>query len=106
MVQRVKFTGDYESALYSAGGTVQAASEIWQSKINNAFVFTSFGDHHAGRDFYGGVCYSNGAALAITALKERGVKLLAMGQFDIKVSPTFWSEIALTAEGVPERSLR
>jgi len=74
MVREVKLTGDYESALYSAGGTVQAADEIWQGKINNAFVFTSFGDHHAGRDFYGGMCYFNGAALAITALKERGVR--------------------------------
>jgi len=74
MVREVKLTGDYESALYSAGGTVQAAAEIWQGKIDNAFVFTSFGDHHAGRDFYGGMCYFNGAALAITALKERGVR--------------------------------
>jgi len=74
MVREVKLTGDYESALYSAGGTVQAVDEIWQGKINNAFVFTSFGDHHAGRDFYGGMCYFNGAALAITALKERGVR--------------------------------
>ena len=74
MVQQVKLTGDYESAAYSAGGTVQAADEIWQGKIDNAFVFTSFGDHHAGRNFYGGMCYFNGAALAITSLKERGVK--------------------------------
>ena len=74
VVQRVKLTGDYESALYSAGGTVQAASEIWQGKIDNAFVFTSFGDHHAGRNFYGGMCYFNGAALAITALKAKGVR--------------------------------
>ena len=74
MVQGVKLTGDYESALYSAGGTVQAADEIRQGKIDNAFIFTSFGDHHAGRNFYGGMCYFNGAALAIAALKKRGVK--------------------------------
>jgi len=82
MVQRVKMTGDYESALYSAGGTVQAANEIWQEGIDNAFVFTSFGDHHAGRNFYGGMCYFNGAALAIAALKERGVKRLAIVDTD------------------------
>ncbi len=74
MVQAVKLTGDYESALYSAGGTVQAANQIWQGKIDNAFVFTGFGDHHAGRNFYGGMCYFNGAALAITDLKEKGVR--------------------------------
>ncbi|MDP2729405.1 MAG: hypothetical protein Q8O55_02845 [Dehalococcoidales bacterium] len=74
MVRRVKMTGDYESALYSAGGTVQAAEEIRQGKIDNAFIFTSFGDHHAGRNFYGGMCYFNGAALAIKALRKEGVK--------------------------------
>ena len=82
MVARVKLTGDYESALYSAGSTVQAATEIQQGKIDNAFVFTSFGDHHAGRDFYGGMCYFNGAALAISVLKERGVKRTAIVDTD------------------------
>jgi acetoin utilization deacetylase AcuC-like enzyme len=82
IVQRVKLTGDYESALYSAGGTVQATNEIWRGKIDNAFVFTSFGDHHAGRNFYGGMCYFNGAALAITALKEKGVRRLAIVDTD------------------------
>ena len=82
MMQGVKLTGDYESALYSAGGTVQAAEEIWQGKNDNAFVFTSFGDHHAGRDFYGGMCYFNGAALAITTLRERGVRRVAIVDTD------------------------
>ncbi|MFC1861640.1 histone deacetylase, partial [Chloroflexota bacterium] len=82
MIARVKSTGDYESALYSAGGTVQAADEIRQGKIDNAFVFTSFGDHHAGRDFCGGKCYFNGAALAITSLKEKGIKRFAIVDTD------------------------
>ncbi|MBI4266993.1 MAG: histone deacetylase [Chloroflexi bacterium] len=82
MVEAVKLTGDYESALYSAGGTVQAAEAIRQGKIDNAFVFTSFGDHHAGRDFYGGMCYFNGAALAITSLKDKGVKRFAIVDTD------------------------
>ncbi|MFC2014346.1 histone deacetylase [Chloroflexota bacterium] len=82
MVQRVKMTGDYESALYSAGGTVQAAEKIWQEEINNAFVFTGFGDHHAGRNFYGGMCYFNVAALAIAALKEKGFKRFAIVDTD------------------------
>ena len=82
MVQEVKLTGDYESALYSAGGTVQAAEEIRQGKIDNAFIFTSFGDHHAGSSFYGGSCYFNGAALAITALRERGARRVAIVDTD------------------------
>jgi len=82
MMQRVKLTGDYESALYSAGGTVQAAEKIYQGEIDNVFVFTSFGDHHAGRNFYGGMCYFNGAALAIAFLKEKGVKRFAIVDTD------------------------
>ena len=82
MVQRVKLTGDYESALYSAGGTVQAAEEIQQGKIDNAFVFTSFGDHHAGKNFYGGMCYFNGAALAVKGLMESGLKRVAIVDTD------------------------
>ena len=82
MVQRVRLTGDYESALYSAGGTVQAADKIYHGKIDSAFVFTSFGDHHAGRNFYGGMCYFNGAALAIAALREKGVRRFAIVDTD------------------------
>ena len=82
MVQRVKLTENYESALYSAGGTVQAIEEIHQGKIDNAFVFTSFGDHHAGSDFYGGMCYFNSAALAITVLRKRGARRMAIVDTD------------------------
>ena len=78
MIESVKRTGDYESALYSAGGTVQAAEEILRGNIDNAFVFTSFGDHHAGRNFYHGMCYFNGAALAIAMLQEKGIKRFAI----------------------------
>ncbi len=82
MIESVMRTGDYESALYSAGGTVQAAEEVRRGNIDNAFVFTSFGDHHAGRDFYHGMCYFNGAALAIAMLKEKGTKRFAIVDTD------------------------
>ncbi len=82
MVESVKQTGHYESALYSAGGTVQAAEEILRGNIDNAFVFTSFGDHHAGRDFYHGMCYFNGAALAIAMLKEKGIRRFVIADTD------------------------
>jgi acetoin utilization deacetylase AcuC-like enzyme len=78
MIESVRRTGDYEAALYSAGGTVQAAEEIRRGNIDNAFVFTGFGDHHAGRDFYHGMCYFNGAALAIAMLKEKEIKRFAI----------------------------
>lgn len=82
VVEQVKGTGYYEGACYSAGGTIQAAMEIVQGRIDNAFAFTGFGDHHAGRNFFGGWCYFNGAALAIAMLKERGIKRFAIVDTD------------------------
>ncbi len=82
MLESVKMTGDYESALYSAGRTIQASAEIRQRNIDNAFVFTAFGDHHAERNDYGGMCYFNDAALAISALKAEGVKRFAIVDTD------------------------
>lgn len=71
MVSQVKATADYQGALYSAAGTVAAAIRIWQGEIDNAFVFTGYGDHHAGTSFFGGGCYLNGAAIAIHELRQR-----------------------------------
>ncbi len=70
MVDMVKRDLYYETALYSTGGTVLAAQEIWEGEIDNAFVFTGTGDHHAGRDYFGGGCHFNGAALAIEQLRR------------------------------------
>jgi acetoin utilization deacetylase AcuC-like enzyme len=70
MIDRIRATGNFEGALYSASGTVAAAVRIYSGEITNAFVFTGFGDHHAGSHFFGGGCYFNGAALAIHELRE------------------------------------
>ena len=71
MIERVKRDPYYETALYSTGGTVLAAEKVLLDEIDNAFVFTGTGDHHAGRDYFGGGCHFNGAALAIAHLRER-----------------------------------
>lgn len=71
MVGQVKRTRDFEGALFSAAGTVSAAARIWHDEIDNAFVFTGYGDHHAGSDFFGGGCYFNGAAIAIHELRRQ-----------------------------------
>ena len=71
MIGRVKATGNYEGALYSAAGTVAAATRICSGEITNAFVFTGYGDHHAGSTFFGGGCYFNGAALAISEVRRK-----------------------------------
>jgi acetoin utilization deacetylase AcuC-like enzyme len=79
MVSQVKATEAFQGALYSAAGTVAAALRIWQGEIDNAFVFTGYGDHHAGTSFFGGGCYFNGAAIAIRELSRSfGVKRAAI----------------------------
>lgn len=82
MVDSVKMTAYYEAACYSAAGSVQAASEIMKGNIDNAFVFTGFGDHHAGKNNFWGMCYFNGAALAISTLREQGVSRVAIVDTD------------------------
>jgi acetoin utilization deacetylase AcuC-like enzyme len=72
-VERVKAAGVYEGAILSASGTYSAALRIWSDEITNAFVFTGYGDHHAGRDHFGGGCYFNGAAIAIGEVKARRI---------------------------------
>jgi acetoin utilization deacetylase AcuC-like enzyme len=70
MVERVKRSHAFEGAKFSVAGTVAAAVRIWKGEITNAFVFTGYGDHHAGSYFFGGGCYFNGAAIAIQELRE------------------------------------
>ncbi len=82
MIDLVKNTGYFEASSYSAGGTVQAAQQINLGNIDNAFVFTGFGDHHAGRNYFGGMCYFNGAAVAIAALREKGETRFAIVDTD------------------------
>lgn len=70
MVEEIMRGGDFEGALLSVAGTVSAAIRIWRGELDNAFVFTGYGDHHAGSHFYGGGCYFNGAAVAIAELRR------------------------------------
>lgn len=83
MVRSVMKKADSLGALYSVAGTVSAATRIWSGDIDNAFVFTGYGDHHAGRDFFGGGCYLNGAAIAIHQLRHRfGVRRVSIVDTD------------------------
>jgi len=70
MIERVRRSAAFEGALLSVSGTVAAATRIWRGEIDNAFVFTGYGDHHAGKDSFGGGCYFNGAAIAIHHLRQ------------------------------------
>lgn len=83
MIRQVKDSGAYQGALYSAAGTVAAAVRIWTGEIDNAFVFTGYGDHHAGSSFFGGGCCFNGAAIATQELRQRfGVSRVAIVDTD------------------------
>ena len=91
MVERVRATGDYDGALYSASGTVAAAVRIWCGEITSAFVFTGYGDHHAGSNFFGGGCYFNGAAMAIHELRDKfGVARFAIIDTDAHHGDGTW----------------
>lgn len=91
MVERVKATGMFEGALFSAAGTVAASARIWNGEIDNAFVFTGSGDHHAGRDFFGGGCYLNGAAVAVRRLRaESGLGRVAIVDTDAHHGDGTW----------------
>jgi acetoin utilization deacetylase AcuC-like enzyme len=70
MIDRVKRTCDFDGVMLSVSGTVAAARRICSGEIDNAFVFTGYGDHHAGYDSFGGGCYFNGAAIAISNIRQ------------------------------------
>ena len=91
MVKRVRATGNYEGALYSAAGTIAAATRISEGELTNAFVFTGYGDHHAGSNFFGGGCYFNGVAIAIHKLREKyGVNRFAIIDTDAHHGDGTW----------------
>jgi acetoin utilization deacetylase AcuC-like enzyme len=91
MIEEVRRTGVFEGALLSASGTIRAAEKIWRGEIDNAFVFTGYGDHHAGPDFFGGGCYFNGAAIAIQELRKRsGIKRFAIIDTDAHHGDGTW----------------
>lgn len=71
MIDEVSRSPAYMGALYSAAGTVAAMLRMLNDEIDNAFVFTGYGDHHAGKRSYGGGCYLNGAAMAIHEARLR-----------------------------------
>jgi acetoin utilization deacetylase AcuC-like enzyme len=99
MVQSVKATPAYDGALYSAAGTLSAAIRISSGEITNAFVFTGYGDHHAGSDFFGGGCCFNGAAIAIHELQEKfGIERFAIIDTDAHHGDGTWELFARRAD--------
>ncbi len=91
MLEQVKASRAFDGAVFSAAGTVAAAVRVQQGEIDNAFVFTGYGDHHAGTRFFGGGCYFNGAAIAIRELSSRfGIQRVAIVDTDAHHGDGTW----------------
>ncbi len=71
MLESVKRSGYYETALYSTGSVVQATEKVLTKEIDNALAFVGVGGHHAGRTDYWGGCFLNPMAIAIENARQR-----------------------------------
>lgn len=64
--------GTYEAALYSASVAYEGANQLLAGKAQTLYALCRPPGHHAGRDFMGGYCYLNNAAIAAARLLELG----------------------------------
>ena len=91
MIEQIASQDAFEGILISGFSTVWSSVKIFSGEIDNAFVFTGFGDHHAGRETFGGGCYLNGAAMAVSNLRERfGVGRVAIIDTDAHHGDGTW----------------
>jgi acetoin utilization deacetylase AcuC-like enzyme len=63
--------GTYEAALYSATAAYDGALALLSGESRAAYALCRPPGHHAGRDFMGGYCYFNNAAIAATHLRDQ-----------------------------------
>ncbi|HEY0858982.1 MAG TPA: histone deacetylase family protein [Albitalea sp.] len=75
--------GTWQAALAGAACAVDAARAV-ASKAGTraAMALTRPPGHHAGRDFFGGYCFLNNAALAAQALRDAGASRVAVLDVD------------------------
>jgi len=62
----------WDSAYWSALSALNGAVLLRQGKVRSVFALTRPPGHHTGRDFFGGYCYINNAALAGEYLAQNG----------------------------------
>ncbi|NDJ85725.1 MAG: histone deacetylase family protein [Chloroflexi bacterium] len=65
-------SGTWFAALHSATAAQTAADRLLDESASAAYALCRPPGHHAGRDFVGGYCYLNNAAVAATRLLRRG----------------------------------
>ena len=74
----------WKAACMSAGGTIKCVDALFTGAVKNAYAFVRPPGHHAERDHAKGFCFFNNIAIAAEfAIKEHGVKRIAIVDFDI-----------------------
>ena len=73
----------YEASLYSVGGNLQAADEILNGNIKNAFALERPPGHHSNSHRFAGFCIFNNIAVTAEYLfREKGIKKVAIIDWD------------------------
>jgi acetoin utilization deacetylase AcuC-like enzyme len=72
----------WESAYWSAQSALTAVDEVARGRARHAFALCRPPGHHAGRDYMGGYCYLNNAAIAARAAAALGAGRVAILDVD------------------------
>jgi acetoin utilization deacetylase AcuC-like enzyme len=74
--------GTWQSAYWSAQGALTALDASGDGGETHAFALCRPPGHHAGRDYMGGYCYLNNAAIAAREAHRRGLGPVAILDID------------------------
>jgi acetoin utilization deacetylase AcuC-like enzyme len=75
-------SGTWDACIAGAACAIDAAGRVSSGIERGALVVTRPPGHHAGRDFYGGYCFLNNAAMAAQALSDAGHARVAILDVD------------------------
>ena len=78
------FLGMHDAAVLIAGGSVAVARAIARGEVDRTVTFCG-GLHHASADDAAGFCVDNGAAPAVAALVQAGLRTVAYVDVDPRV---------------------
>ncbi|TCP31413.1 acetoin utilization deacetylase AcuC-like enzyme [Sphingomonas sp. BK235] len=74
--------GTWEAAYWSAQTALTALDEVAAGATRRAFALCRPPGHHAGRDYLGGYCYLNNAAIVAAEARRRGLGPVAILDVD------------------------
>lgn len=74
--------GTWDAAYWSAQTALTAAEDVASGRSRHAFALCRPPGHHAGRDYMGGYCYLNNAAIAAQAVRDAGADKVAILDVD------------------------